>query len=132
MMTYEAFSKPLKWSDQAIAFLYKRCPQTEVTVCEPCDTVSSAWMVISAVTEVINDGYVTGDVNEVQITLPTCFEGNPPAEIQIDYDGTGGADVTGVLADDSAKPVYNVVFTTAADYVDAATIVAGTSTAIIV
>ena len=125
---FQAFAKPGDHHDNAVAFIYKRCPQVNVRKCDPCDTTSDDWTVANAAVPILEEGETATSHTKVKLTLASCLDCEAPSELYVDYDGTGGSDITGVVIDDSEAPIYKVQFATAADYVDAATIVAGTTT----
>ena len=125
---YEAFAEPLDYSNEAVAFLYKRCPQVTVDLCEPCQGGTDGWKTITAATRVELDGESDTSFTQVEVTLSACLDCEAPASIGVDYDGTGGANVTGIIVSDANAPTYIIGFATAADYIDPATIVANTST----
>ena len=124
---YEAFTEPLDYSNEASAFLYKRCPQTEIVLCAPCDGGTSTDKTITAASRVVLDGETASLYTQVEITLSACLDCEAPAAIGIDYGGGSTPDVTGIIVSDANAPTYIVGFATAANYVDAATIVANTS-----
>ena len=127
-MRYEAFDEPLEYSNEATAFLYKRCPQVEISLCEPCDGGTDGAKTITAASRVVIDGESASSYTQVEVTLSACLDCEAPASVGIDYSGGSTADVTGVIVSDANAPTYIIGFADAADYVDAAAIVANTST----
>lgn len=127
---FEAFAKPLANARFATAFLYKRCPQTKVEVCAPCEASGEGtWVTILSAEAVVGDGESASAYTRVRITLSKCLPCESPAEIQLDYDGTGGAEAVDlVLVDGSNAPEYVLGFETAAQWVHGTKIVAGTTT----
>ena len=126
---YEVFNKPLEYSDEPIAFLYKRCPQNRIKLCEPCSETGTGWIVITAATELIEESDESANnVRKVEITLAECLSKEAPAELSIDYSGADSSDVTAVVVDDSEAPTYKIAFTAKGDWVAAGTIVANTTT----
>lgn len=125
---YQAFTQPLENYDEAICFLYKRCPQTEVVLCSPCDGGTSGARTITAAEEIIGEGESAGAVTQVRITLDACLDCEAPAELSVAYAGDGADDAQPVLVQDANAPEYVIAFETAGDWVAGGTIVAGTST----
>ena len=80
-----------------------------------------------AAERVVLDGETASLYTQVQVTLDACLDCEAPAGIGIDYGGGSTADVTGIIVSDANAPTYIIGFATAANYVDAATIVAETS-----
>jgi hypothetical protein len=124
---YEAFDEPLEYSNEAVAFIYKRCPGTVAQLCEPCDGGTSANKTITAASRVVLDGETASLYTQVSVTLDTCLDCESPATIGVDYGGGTSADVTGIIVSDVDAPTYIIGFATAADYVSGSTIVADTS-----
>ena len=126
---FQGFSRPMEHSKDAIAFLYKRCPQTRPRLCEPCAETAGAGVpvTITAATEIIGEGEAANAVTQVEVTLAECLPCEALSELSIDYGGGAVEDVRCVMVDDSAAPTYVIAFTTAGDWVAAGTIVAGTS-----
>ena len=127
---YEAFIEPLEYSNEATCFLYKRCPGTTIDLCEPCDGGTDGAKTITAAERVEIDGESDSSFTQVKITLDACLDCEGLAEVSIDYSGGDPVteDVEGVILNDAEAPIYYVGFAVAADYIDPAKIVAGTST----
>jgi hypothetical protein len=126
---FEAFARPLRNSQYAVAFIYRRCPQTVAKLCDACETTSSAWQTITSAVPLpdTDEGESATSHTRVRVTVGTCLSCEPPAEVEVDYDGNNASDKTAVLFAAGREPVYDIAFDVAADYVDPATIVANTS-----
>lgn len=126
---FQGFARPGDNSQEAIGFLYKRCVQTQVVPCQPCDVQadSSEEVDVVSVTEIIGEGEVTGAVTQVSVTLAQCLACTSPASLDVDYDGVGPfvLDVTAIISRDADAPTYELTFAVAADY---ATLITATAT----
>ena len=125
---YEAFDEPLEYSNEAVAFIYKRCPGVALQLCEPCDGGTAGAKTITAAERVVLDDETATLYTQVKVTLSACLDCEAPAAITVNYDGEGSADVTGIIVSDADAPTYIVGFATAANYVASGTIVVDTST----
>jgi len=100
---YELFPKPLMYSDEAIVFLYRRCPQTWSTECEcQCGGVEGSGAIGLASDAASAD--VDTDNNTVTLTLSSCLPCETGDAIVLsDDDGTTD---NGIIADGSLAPTY--------------------------
>lgn len=127
---FQCAAIPGENAEFAMAYLYKRCPQTAIKVCEPCAASGEGtWVTILSAEAVVGEGESATAYTQVKITLAKCLPCESPAEIQLDYNGTGGAEAVDLtLVDGSNAPEYIIGFQTADAWIDASKIVAGTTT----
>jgi len=115
---YEYFPKPLAHDEDAHIFLYRRCPQSEVTDCDigGTDAVSSP---------VAGSGLavaVSGSDVLFTLSAASILEIEPPVAVSIQVDD--GTSYTCAIADASGAPDYVFCAQTAAD---ALLVIAGTT-----
>lgn len=122
---FQGFARPGIHSQEAIGFLYKRCVQTTVFSCIPCEVQADAAEVVavSSVTAIVDEeaGETAASYTKVSVTLAQCLDCTSPSSLFVDYAAAVPSeafvsDVTGVLVADAGAPTYELIFDTEADH----------------
>lgn len=126
---FEAFPKPLMFSSDVIAFLYRRCPQTWASTCEVNtlpDTADESDAV--ALASNVAAGDIDATNKTVIVTLAARLAGGVGDAVTLVLTG-GGAGTTAtsaVIAEDALAPTYKLAFASgtiaASDLTTAATV----------
>ena len=112
-MRVAAFPKPLRFSTRALAFAYRRCPQTWPTVCSTGTAEIGEGAVSLAEDAVAGDVDATNET--VTVTLAKRLDGALGDTVLVksgsNFNTTTG--VEGFIASDAAAPVYVIGFSAA-------------------
>ena len=108
-MRMAAFPKPLRYSTRAMAFAYRRCPQTWASVCK-LDAAAGTGAIKLAADAAATDVDATNKT--VTVTLASVLGGAIGQSVLVksgsDFNSTTG--VLGFIASDAAAPTYVIGF----------------------
>jgi hypothetical protein len=107
---YELFPRPLEYSDEAIVFLYRRCPQTWATDCDVQCGGTEGSGAIGLASDAAEDDVDT-DNKTITLTLESCLPCEPNSAVTVTDDD--GATDSGYIADGSNAPTYVIALETA-------------------
>ena len=109
-MRMAAFPKPLRYSTRAMAFAYRRCPQTWPSVCK-LDASAGTGAIALAVSA------ATGDFDAVNKTLTVklaqVLGGAIGSVVTVTQTGASATTVSGTIVGDASAPTYVLGFTDA-------------------
>lgn len=105
---FQAFPKPQLFSNQAIVFLYRRCPQTIATICARLDDgthLGDEGVVPNGVVQ--SAGTYDPDTETITVTLDNILGCGAGSQVTVT-----GASAGGIIADASLAPTYVLAFAT--------------------
>jgi hypothetical protein len=113
-LRFQSFMEPLRWFDQPIVIIYKRCTGKPARVCEPCgsDVGTGAINIVASSAENVNG---TSADYTVRVTLESCLPCETGDIVTVNY---GGSQEVGnaVIVKSGDAPIYDIYMQSSANW----------------
>jgi hypothetical protein len=112
-LRFQSFMEPLRWFDQPIVLIYKRCTGRPARICEPCgsDVGTGAIDIVAASAANVNG---TAADFAVQVTLESCLPCETGDEVTVTYGAETTVEATIVRSGEAPK--YTLYMASSADW----------------